>query len=226
MVILLLHVCVGICHDIEFRTGLSLLCRFLSFVVRADSLLGLLPERLHLRERALVERHTAVRRCGLHGGKASDEFFARGMGRLLGIDTRKARHLHGGEQQVAQFLGHGVRVAGVAPVVIGCGNAARRVLVRKNIFTAMHKAAETPSQANGFPKLVSSASEKIKHPYITDNLFFDIDTAEPYSWWNTMVAEDIEAAGQVLAETPFEADPATGKFTVKAAYKGYGDTRW
>ena len=34
------------------------------------------------------------------------------MGRLLGIDPRKARHLHGGEQQVAQLFGHGVRVAG------------------------------------------------------------------------------------------------------------------
>ena len=112
----------------------------------------------------------------------------------------------------------------VAPASLG--SAARRVLVRKNIFAAMHRASETPSNAAGFPKLVSSASEKIKHPYVTDNLFFDIDTAEPYSWWNTMVAEDIEAAGQVLTETPFEADPATGKFTVKAAYKGYGDTRW
>lgn len=106
------------------------------------------------------------------------------------------------------------------------GAAARRVLVTKNIFAAMHKAAETPSQASGFPKLVSTGSENLKHPYITDNLFFDIDTVEPYSWWNTMTAEDIEAAGQVLEETPFSADPATGKFTVKGAYKGYGDTRW
>jgi len=104
--------------------------------------------------------------------------------------------------------------------------AARRIVVRKNIFAAMHKAAEAPSNANGFPKLVSSASEKIAHPYITDNLFYDIDTTEGYSWWNTMAAEDIEAAGQVLTETPFSADPATGKFTVNAAYKGYGDKRW
>ena len=114
--------------------------------------------------------------------------------------------------------------SGVAPAALG--NAARRVLVRKNIFAAMHRAEETPSKPAGFPKLVSTASETIKHPYISDNLFFDIDTAEPYSWWNTMAPEDIEAAGQVLTETPFEADPATGKFTVKAAYKGYGDTRW
>ena len=106
------------------------------------------------------------------------------------------------------------------------GSSARRVLVQKNIFASMHKAAETPSQANGFPKLVSTASEKIIHPYITDNLFFDIDTTEGYSWWNTMTVEDIEAAGKVLEESPFSADPTAGKFTVKAAYKGYGDNRW
>ena len=105
-------------------------------------------------------------------------------------------------------------------------DAARRILVTKNIFAAMHRAAETPSNAAGFPKLVSTASEKIAHPYITDNLFFDIDTAEPYSWWNTITAENILEAGTVLEETPFSADPTTGKFTVKSAYKGYGDTRW
>ena len=114
--------------------------------------------------------------------------------------------------------------SGVAPAALG--NAARRVLVRKNIFAAMHRAVETPSNAAGFPKLVSTASENIKHPYITDNLFFDIDTTAPYSWWNTMAPEDIEAAGTVLDESPFTVDPATGYFSVKAAYKGYGDERW
>ena len=104
--------------------------------------------------------------------------------------------------------------------------AARRVVVSKNIFASMHRAAETPSNANGFPKLVSTASEKIAHPYITDNLFFDIETAEGFSWWNTMAADDIEAAGRVLEETPFAGDTSVGKFTVKAAYKGYGDKRW
>ncbi|MCR5710290.1 MAG: DUF5123 domain-containing protein [Bacteroidales bacterium] len=104
--------------------------------------------------------------------------------------------------------------------------AARRIVVTRNIFASMHRAEEAPANANGFPKLVSTASEKIAHPYITDNIFFDIDTAEGYSWWNTMTAEDIEAAGRVVEETPFTGDPATGKFQVKAAYKGYGDVRW
>lgn len=112
----------------------------------------------------------------------------------------------------------------VAPASLGA--AARRILVTRNIFASMHKAAAEPGNPAGFPKLVSTASEKIAHPYITDNIFFDLDTAEPYSWWNTMVAEDIEAAGKVVEETPFSADPATGKFTVKTAYKGYGDGRW
>ncbi|MBQ1831375.1 MAG: DUF4957 domain-containing protein [Bacteroidales bacterium] len=105
-------------------------------------------------------------------------------------------------------------------------DAARRIVVRKNIFAAMHRAAEEPSQANGFPKLVSTASEKIAHPYITDNIFFDIETAEGFSWWNTMLEDDIAAAGTVVEDTPFAGDPATGKFTVKAAFKGYGDKRW
>ena len=104
--------------------------------------------------------------------------------------------------------------------------AARRIVVRKNIFAAMHKAAEEPSNANGFPKLVSTASEKIAHPYITDNIFFDIDVAESFGWWNTMAEDDIAAAGTVVEETPFTGDPALGKFTVKAAFKGYGDKRW
>ena len=42
-----------------------------------------------------------------------------------------------------------------------------------------------------------------------------------------MAAEDIDAAGTVLNETPFLVDPATtGYFSVKPAYKGYGDDRW
>ena len=116
--------------------------------------------------------------------------------------------------------------AGVAPASLS--SAARRLKVTKNIFASMHRENEVSSASNGqgFPKLVSTASEKICHPYITDNLFYDIDTADPYSWWNTMSAEDIEAAGKVLEETPFAADPTTGKFTLKGAWKGYGDLRW
>ena len=113
---------------------------------------------------------------------------------------------------------------GVAPASLS--TAARRILVTKNIFAGMHKASETPAQANGFPKLVSTGSYGIRIPYITDNLFFDIEAEGTYSWWNKMTAEEINDAGTVLTETPFSGDPTTGKFTVKTAYKGYGDTRW
>lgn len=115
---------------------------------------------------------------------------------------------------------------GISPATADAPKA-NRIRVTRNIFASMHKEAEgTPSAANGFPKLQSTASEKLGHPFISDNLFFDIDTTEGYSWWNTMEPEEVTAAGQVLEETPFSADPATGKFTVKSAYKGYGDNRW
>ncbi|MBR3284943.1 MAG: hypothetical protein IKI70_01530 [Bacteroidales bacterium] len=102
----------------------------------------------------------------------------------------------------------------------------RQITVRRNIFASMHKAAEAPSNANGFPKLVSTASAKIAVPYMTENIFFDIDATENYSWWNTLTADQIAAAGTVLTETPFTGDTAAGKFTVASAYKGYGDSRW
>ena len=41
-----------------------------------------------------------------------------------------------------------------------------------------------------------------------------------------MAEDDIAAAGTVVEETPFSGDPAMGKFTLKAAFKGYGDKRW
>ena len=102
----------------------------------------------------------------------------------------------------------------------------RQITVRRNIFASMHKAAESPTNASGFPKLVSTASAKIAVPYMTENIFFDIDTTENYSWWNTLTADQIAAAGTVLTETPFTGDTAAGKFTVASAYKGYGDSRW
>lgn len=109
----------------------------------------------------------------------------------------------------------------------------RQITVRKNIFACSHPDEEGLAtaadnvKAAGFPKLVSTTSEKIAHPTISDNLFFDLKfEGDAYLWWNTMTPESIAAAGQVLTETPFSGDPTTGKFTVKTAYKGYGDVRW
>lgn len=108
----------------------------------------------------------------------------------------------------------------------------RQIVVRRNIFAGSMPdeeglaAAADNIKAAGFPKLVSTTSEKIAHPTISDNIFFGLKFSGDYNWWNTMTAESIAAAGTVLEETPFEADPTSGKFTVKTAYKGYGDLRW
>ncbi|MBQ0097055.1 MAG: DUF4957 domain-containing protein [Bacteroidales bacterium] len=109
----------------------------------------------------------------------------------------------------------------------------RQITVRKNIFACSHpdeaalaEAADNVKKA-GFPKLVSTTSETIAHPTISDNFFYDLKfEGDAYTWWNTMKPEDIPAAGTVLTETPFAGDPSTGNFTVKTPYKGYGDVRW
>lgn len=99
-------------------------------------------------------------------------------------------------------------------------------VVEKNIFATMHRAVEAPSNANGYPKLVS-ANTASKIPVFRNNLYYDIDTAEGFSWWNRIdEATGTANGGAVLTETPFAGDPALGKFTVKAAYKGIGDIRW
>ncbi len=103
----------------------------------------------------------------------------------------------------------------------------RQIVVRKNIFAAMHRAVETPANtAAGFPHLISKASAAIAVPTITDNIFFDIDDVENFGWWMYLPEGNDAAKSRVVEETPFAADPATGKFTVKAEYKGYGDLRW
>ena len=108
----------------------------------------------------------------------------------------------------------------------------RQIVVRKNIFAcsmpdeAGLAGAADNVKAAGFPKLVSTASEKIAHPTCSDNIFYGLKTEGDYNWWNTVTPEAAAAAGTVLTDTPFSGDPTTGKFTVKAAYKGYGDTRW
>lgn len=103
----------------------------------------------------------------------------------------------------------------------------RQIVVEKNIFAGMHRAVETPSNAAaGFPHLISKASAGIAVPSFRNNLFWDIDATGDYSWWKYLPEENVATAGTVLEETPFAGDPATGKFTVKSAYKGMGDLRW
>lgn len=102
----------------------------------------------------------------------------------------------------------------------------RQIVVKKNIFAAMHRAVEEPTNAAaGFPHLISKTSAAIAVPMITDNLFYDIDEADPYSWWTYLPEGSESAKATILTTSPF-VDPSNGKYTVTSAYKGYGDLRW
>ena len=109
-------------------------------------------------------------------------------------------------------------------------------IVKNNIFASMHRAEAAPSQANGYPKLISTnAASQI--PTFIGNIYFDVDSADPYNWW-TKGSHETDAAdfsavavsngGEVLTETPFtnETPGESLKFNVKVAYKGIGDPRW
>ncbi len=109
-------------------------------------------------------------------------------------------------------------------------------IVKNNIFASMHKAAETPEQGNGYPKLISTNSAS-KVPTFIGNLFYEVDAVDPYNWW-TKGSHEVEVAdfmatataegGEVLTETPFtnENPGESLKFNVKAPYDGIGDPRW
>ena len=88
-------------------------------------------------------------------------------------------------------------------------------VVSKNIFAAMHRAVEAPTQTNGYPKLVSTNAANII-PTFTANYYYDVETEGDYCWWTAgrMTAEDgLGGFGVVLAEDPFT-DAATGDFTL------------
>ena len=109
-------------------------------------------------------------------------------------------------------------------------------IVKNNLFASMHRAEAEPSQANGYPKLISTnAASQI--PTFIGNLYYDIDDVDPYSWW-TKGSHEVEVAdfyekataegGAVLTESPFtnENPGESGKFNVKVEYNGVGDPRW
>ena len=90
----------------------------------------------------------------------------------------------------------------------------------------MHRAVEAPSNANGYPKIVSTNTAG-RDPVFKGNLYYDFDITEGFSWWSRIDEATATAnGGAVLTETPFAGTPAAGDFTVKSAYKGYGDIRW
>ena len=91
-------------------------------------------------------------------------------------------------------------------------------VVSKNLFASMHRAESTPSQANGYPKLVSTNAANII-PTFTANYYYDVETEGDYCWWTAgrITAEDgLGGYGVVLAEDPFKS-AATGDFTLTNA---------
>ena len=119
---------------------------------------------------------------------------------------------------------------------------ASKYIVKNNVFASMHKLAGAPTDTNnnGFPKLLSTNSAS-KIPTFIGNIYYDVDTDDPATSWFTpgkraeletpMTEADIKTAatangGAVLEETPFSVDPSTGKFNLKVAYDGIGDSRW
>ena len=99
--------------------------------------------------------------------------------------------------------------------------ATEKFIVANNIFAAMHRAKETPSNAKGYPRLKENGD-----PTLSANLYYDIDTESPYSWWNKIdEAAGIANGGAVLAETPFAGDPAGGNFAVRSDYSAFGARR-
>ena len=109
-------------------------------------------------------------------------------------------------------------------------------IVKNNIFAAMHRAEEAPTQTNGYPKLISTNAASVVPAFI-GNIYYDVEDVDPYSWW-TKGSHEVEAAdfretavangGALLTESPFtnETPGETLKFNVKVAYKGVGDPRW
>lgn len=114
--------------------------------------------------------------------------------------------------------------------------SASNYIVKNNIFASMHREVAEPSQANGYPKLISTnAASQI--PTFIGNIYYDVEDVDPYSWW-TKGSHEVEVAdfhetavangGAVLTESPFtnENPGESGKFNVKVEYNGVGDPRW
>lgn len=114
--------------------------------------------------------------------------------------------------------------------------SASNYIVKNNIFASMHREVAEPSQANGYPKLISTnAASQI--PTFIGNVYYDVEDVDPYSWW-TKGSHEVEVAdfheiavangGAVLTESPFtnENPGESGKFNVKVEYNGVGDPRW
>ncbi len=114
-----------------------------------------------------------------------------------------------------------VRATSIAPEAI---------TVTKNLFASMHRAEAAPTQANGYPKLVSTNTAS-HIPAFSANYYYDVEAEGDYSWWtkDRVTAEQgLAGYGVVLAENPFK-DAANGDFTLVNALamsERIGDQRW
>lgn len=104
--------------------------------------------------------------------------------------------------------------------------------VARNLFASMHQAEAAPSQANGYPKLVSTNSANII-PTFRANYYYDIqsDEAADFCWWTKgriTAADGLANYGVLLNENPF-ADAANSDFTLVNALaisESIGDQKW
>ncbi len=104
--------------------------------------------------------------------------------------------------------------------------------VSRNIFASMERAEAAPSQANGYPKLVSTNSANII-PAFSQNYYYDVqaDETADYCFWTKdriTQADAVAGYGLILSEDPFK-DAAKGDFTLVNALamsERVGDQCW
>lgn len=104
--------------------------------------------------------------------------------------------------------------------------------VSRNIFASMERAEAAPSQANGYPKLVSTNSANVI-PTFSQNYYYDVqadETADFCFWTKGRItqADAVAGYGVILAEDPFK-DAAKGDFTLVNALamsERIGDQCW
>ncbi|MBQ8483164.1 MAG: DUF5123 domain-containing protein [Bacteroidales bacterium] len=104
--------------------------------------------------------------------------------------------------------------------------------VTRNIFAAMKKEADAPSNANGYPKLVSTNSANVI-PTFSQNYYYDVQSDETadYCFWTKdriTQADAVAGYGVLLSEDPFKA-AADGDFTLVNALamsERIGDQCW
>ena len=104
--------------------------------------------------------------------------------------------------------------------------------VTRNLFASMPAPAAAPSNANGYPKLVSTNSANII-PTFSQNYYYGVqsDAALDYCFWTKdriTQADALAGYGVLLAEDPFK-DAAKGDFTLVNALamsERIGDQCW